>query len=323
MASTGSEDAIAAVLKWGFTAGTLAATTAAAVWSQKRAIDAAVDLDEIRSYHGVLVAKFAPIYEQMEPALTSYGAGMMDAHAETVTRFARWLKQNERRLQALDFEAIDSRYTPIPNVRTYVAEAEEIEMTFNALAYGINQRKAGRAIAIMGVSRFGIAGTGAKISDLSGAARESAILAFLGGGPVPKGGAGMQGGAIALKLWEGIVPTSTLALDGEISRYKSRRDIKKMKIECTEIYQTTIALLRVEERIEELQPQLDSATGVATRALNTLEALEFKPRLHVHEFSRANRLVAEVKTILEIPILELGAEDPFKQSDEDIAPAAP
>jgi hypothetical protein len=223
MGSTGTEGTIAAVLKWGFTVGTLTATTAAAVWPQKRAINAAVDLENIRSHHGVLVAKFAPIYEQTEPALTSDGPGMMDAHTETVTRFAHWLKQNEHRLPALDFEAIDSRYTPIPNVRTYVAEAEEIEMTFNALVYGINQRKAGRAIAVMGVSRFGIAGTGAKINDLSGGARESAILAFLGGGPVPKGGAGMQVEAIALKLWEGIVPTSTLALDGEISRYKSRR----------------------------------------------------------------------------------------------------
>ena len=49
------------------------------------------------------------------------------------------------------------------------------------------------------VEKYGVAGTGAKITDLAGAAKEKAAAAYRGGGPIKNGG----GGYVVLPYWNG------------------------------------------------------------------------------------------------------------------------
>lgn len=54
-------------------------------------------------------------------------------------------------------------------------------------------------------STFGVAGTGVRIAELSGAARYRAALASIGKGPLSNGGRGMAGGSSTLAKVETVV----------------------------------------------------------------------------------------------------------------------
>lgn len=61
---------------------------------------------------------------------------------------------------------------------------------------------AAKDAVVSGTRRFGRAGTGIKISQLSGAAQTNATKAAIGGGPKANGGYGIKGGNIVLGVIE-------------------------------------------------------------------------------------------------------------------------
>ena len=65
---------------------------------------------------------------------------------------------------------------------------------------GVTVAAAGPSVAMGIATTFGVASTGTPILSLSGAAATNAALAWLGGGTVAAGGAGMAGGKILLAL---------------------------------------------------------------------------------------------------------------------------
>lgn len=84
----------------------------------------------------------------------------------------------------------------IPNEET----SEAWKYMFGAAGVGSGAAMAGGSILTALATTFGIAGTGAAISTLSGSAASNAVLAWIGGGTIAAGGGGMALGSTILGL---------------------------------------------------------------------------------------------------------------------------
>jgi hypothetical protein len=128
-----------------------------------------------------------------------------------------------------DANSIEFTYT----VKT-ISSVEKFHSDFNA-AIGIGAgTAAGGSLAVGSwalVGALGSAGTGAAISGLSGAAATNATLAWLGGGTLAAGGAGVSGGMAVLG---GIVAVPLIA----IASYSTHK-------KANEIHEETVKLDRV------------------------------------------------------------------------------
>lgn len=69
-----------------------------------------------------------------------------------------------------------------------------------------------RNVWLWKASTFGVAGTGVRIAELSGAARYRAALASIGKGPLNNGGRGMAGGSSTLAKVETVVSFTLAAV---------------------------------------------------------------------------------------------------------------
>ena len=152
------------------------------------------------------------------------------------------------------------------------------------------------------------AGTGAAISTLSGAAAESATLAWLGGGTLAAGGGGMAAGgmmltgvAIAPALLIGGI---TLAIQGEKALTQAKKyeaDVKKAQAEMD----LQIDLMkRLRRRSDELRSVLDQLDERAKSSLKELSNLDFDPDCDLERFQQTALLMAEIGLVLSAPLLD-------------------
>lgn len=132
-----------------------------------------------------------------------------------------------------------------------------------ALKRGGTGAAAGTAIALIApdaliwaAGLFGTTSTGVAISTLSGAALDSAILAWLGGGAITAGGLGIAGGSMLLTLIGPIGWTiaGAAALSSAIALHKKKMKAEKEKLNVTEsVKKNTQTILLTTEKIEDLK----------------------------------------------------------------------
>jgi hypothetical protein len=144
--------------------------------------------------------------------------------------------------------------------RTFVAQYVEaggtLRGTFAAAGAG-----AGASAAATGlIGTFATASTGAAISGLSGAAAQSAILAWLGGGSLAVGGGGMALGSVVLG---GIAVAPAIAIGGFVLAAQGEKAVTKAvayQSDVAQAIQRIRALIafhgKVETRVDELEPVL-------------------------------------------------------------------
>lgn len=262
--------------------------------ARKRLDDAVVECEATRVY--------------TERAAREYGEFQIRVHKETVARLADWLERNEHLVKRLNFKKVDGVRIRVPSIPKYVASVENVAAGVTGLASAVGAGVSAQAGALWGVSAFASASTGTAISSLSGAAAESATLAWLGGGPLAAGGGGVAAGSAVLGLVT-IVPALlvggiTVGIVGARTKTKSRDFASKVEVEIGRIALAQDLLGAVERRIEELRDLLGRMTERAARALEVLEELEFDPDLHASEFLRALQLVTAVKEVLNTPVLD-------------------
>ena len=121
-------------------------------------------------------------------------------------------------------------------------------------AAGAGVAASSSTVGIVGL--LGTAGTGAKIVALSGAAKTSATLAWLGGGPLASGGFGMAAGTVVLGgitiAPALVVGGFVLARKGEKALTDARRYAKERNIHIAKLNTVEAFLRKIEQRIDEL-----------------------------------------------------------------------
>lgn len=254
------------------------------------------------------IASCEAIRVQTEQKARDYGEYQMLAHKNSVARFADWLERNAQLVKRLNFKKVDGVTIRVPNIPKYVASVENVTAGISGIASAVGAATSAQAAALWGVSAFASASTGTAISTLSGAAARSATLAWLGGGSIAAGGGGVAAGGAVLGLVM-IVPAilvggMTVGIMGSRAKTKSRHFAAAVTLEIERIGLAGDMLRATEQRIEELRVLLERLAKRAAQALDELEAFDFDPTIHAHEFLRAYQLVTAVKEILNTPVLD-------------------
>ena len=162
------------------------------------------------------------------------------------------------------------------------------------------------------VGAYGVASTGAAISALSGAAAESATLAFLGGGSLASGGGGMALGATALNfvtvgpaiLVAGLVVKG----QGTKARTKAHRYEAQVNVETVKMFDMRAHFTAVDERVQELADLLDQLVARGVESLDLLESETFDPAKHAQRFQHALNLVMAVRDVAATPVVDGSGE---------------
>ena len=163
----------------------------------------------------------------------------------------------------------------------------------------------GGTLALVGL--FGHAGTGTAISGLSGAAANSAALAWLGGGSLATGGGGMALGSLVLG---GITLAPVLLVSGFMMGAKGEKALtkaieyqEKVDLEIDRIVEAESFLLKVHERICNLYNLVNELDDKAIDILNQLESRSFNRDRDAAKFQRLTFLLRAVVEIMKAPVL--------------------
>ncbi|MFF4254975.1 hypothetical protein ACFY1L_27580 [Streptomyces sp. NPDC001663] len=241
-------------------------------------------------------------------ALEALGEQQRQALVDVVARMGAFLRRHERQVresERLLVEGIDATMTQIPGLRGLDVDAA----TWIGGALGSAAAGAGAGAGITAaVSSFGVASTGAAISGLTGAAAESATLAFLGGGSLASGGGGMALGATALNFFTVgpalLVGGLVIKGQGAKAMTRAREFEAKVAVAIAELDETDARLKGVDARAAELRELLRDLTFRALEALELLESEPFDPPRHAARFQRAMALVMAVRDVAATPIVD-------------------
>jgi hypothetical protein len=174
-----------------------------------------------------------------------------------------------------------------------------------ATEYLVGATAKGGTLALVGL--FGHAGTGTAISGLSGAAANSAALAWLGGGSLATGGGGMALGSLVLG---GITLAPVLLVGGFMMGAKGDKALnkaieyqEKVDIEIDGIVEAENFLLKVHERISNLYNLVNELDDKAIDILNQFESKSFDCDRDAAKFQRITFLLRAVVEVMKAPVL--------------------
>jgi uncharacterized protein HemX len=215
--------------------------------------------------------------ESTQEALETLGERKLRAWDEQVGRFVDLFGQL-RNVEISD----------VPDVESFEGEAlaqkelrEMEEMSLEATEAVKGGSTAVGSGALAGIASYGgasmaaTASTGTAISSLSGAAAQSATLAWFGGGSLAAGGAGVAGGAAVLG---GIGAAPVLAVGGALYSAKQDKNLskaKEMKAEAKQAAEEMKTAQSVAEGIGDIASQYESFIGQFVKRMDqSLDALE-------------------------------------------------
>lgn len=237
-----------------------------------------------------------------------YGRLQCGVQAETLGAWLEWLEANRRKIRKLERTYVDGvrvEVPDIPDLRLRVVEASGlIEGGLSAAMAAIAAQQA----ALFGVRSLAVAGTGAAISGLSGAAAESATLAWLGGGTLAAGGGGVAAGTAVLSGFA-IAPALliggiTLSIQGEKALTQAKEYATQVDVACEEMDAKVALFEALRVRISEMRGITKSLNRRAKRALAELSQLDFDPDLHAEQFQKTALLMRALGEVLSTPLLD-------------------
>ncbi|WP_168700168.1 hypothetical protein [Gordonia paraffinivorans] len=244
--------------------------------------------------------------------IAQYGTQQEQAIRDVVLRMHDFLIRNEKKVRDNEKLLVDGIEASVNLVSGSHSMDLSVAQWVRGIIGSVGAGAGAGAATSAAATTFGVASTGAAISGLSGAAAESAALAWLGGGAVAAGGGGMALGALALNfvtigpglLVAGFVVNGqgkkavTQALD-----YKARIEAEIAKLDVADAH-----ISAVEARTEELSRLLAEITRKGSRAVDELEEVFFDPAKHAHLFQRAMILVKGVIDIATTPVIDEDGE---------------
>ena len=159
------------------------------------------------------------------------------------------------------------------------------------------------------VGLFGTASTGTAISSLSGAAATNATLAWLGGGSLATGGAGIAGGTIVLGgitiAPALVVGGFVLASKGEKALTEARRYEKKRNIDIEKLKTVEDLLKKIEQRMDELHGLAKKLNRHTRNAMTKINPDIFNPESDVamKDLTTVLQLGRALTEIMRTPII--------------------
>ena len=231
----------------------------------------------------------------------------------TCKRFIELVARIGNRGTVTDLEALEAIGLDIKSLaklKVQVLQADELAIG------GVAAVSAGTATAAATTSLVALlatASTGTAIGGLSGAAANSAILAWLGGGSLAAGGGGLAVGSVVLG---GVVAGPSLAVagwviadQGEKALTKAREQEAKAAKAAAELCRLTLFLGRVRVRVGELSELATALDARAATALDVLEQLsdfDVGRKEHVRLFQRAAVCVSGLSAVIRTPLIDDG-----------------
>jgi hypothetical protein len=261
-----------------------------------------------KNRHEYAVNELQSDWENTNKLAEEYGKQQINVKIETIGRFVAFIEKiGQRAKQDMEFlEGLEG--ISIQQIQEYKADVMQAEQFFKG---GIKAVVAGAAAgqAATGLATsVGVAGTGAAISGLSGAAAWNATLAWLGGGSLAAGGGGMALGTVVLG---GITVGPALAVGGfviagkgEEALTQAREYEAKVNTEIAKIETGKDFLKQLRRRIEELSIVLDNLNKCAVLSLNQLESQPFDRKRDAAKFQQVALLIKALAEIMKTPILD-------------------
>lgn len=247
--------------------------------------------------------------DRVNDSLREYGAHQQRVALSVLARMVDFLRRNAQQVEQSPQTFLNGAdaHQDKP-LAAFVGVLENpLDLLGGALVAGATGAATMTAIPAAATA-VGTASTGAAISGLSGAAGQSAMMAWLGGGSIASGGGGIALGASALNF---VTVGPTLLVTGLVLNGKGEKALTSAEEFCAQVDvaasdQGTFRsfLSTIETRIQELTVVLDDLEVRAVGALDELEREIFDRDLHAAELSNALRLAFAVRDVLSTPVLD-------------------
>ncbi|MCH8627481.1 hypothetical protein MM440_06705 [Arsenicicoccus piscis] len=239
--------------------------------------------------------------------LIDFSALQREAFTGVVQRMVVWLRSHAKQVRESDRLLVDGLEVSLslmpPTVGREEAVAGWLTGASNTALAGL-----GTAGAVTtAVEKYGVAGTGSKVSDLAGAAKQKAAAAFRGGGPLKNGGGGIALGNLATKTAVGgitlLAAGSTCKVQGIKALTRAEEFATHIQVACAEMDLQDAKLRAVVQRADELTDVLTRLERQATVAMDRLEALTFDPTEHMAALSETIELVRGVQGVAQARLI--------------------
>ncbi len=242
----------------------------------------------------------------------SYGEQQEAARLQVVARMADFIRRNRRKVSQGAATLLAGVEAEMGSVADYAGTlGSGVDWVSGVAKAGLTGTATYTAVPAL-VGYFGTASTGTAIATLSGAAGESATMAFIGGGSLAAGGGGIALGGLALNFVT-VGPAllvGGLVLNGQGEKALTRAHEYKSEIKVAISNQKTFRSLLtvIDTRIEELSQLLTQLVPRALDALKNLERGTFKTETHAERFQLAMQWTVAIRDLTSAPIISEDGE---------------
>lgn len=241
-------------------------------------------------------------------ALKELGACQEQAIRTVVDRMAAFLRRNEKQVKDSEKLLVDGLESSPGQVVIDGTLGQDAVFWMRGIMGSAVTGAGINSGMTMAVTSLASASTGTAISSLSGAAATNATLAFLGGGSLASGGAGMAAGAAALNfvtLGPAILVSGfVVAGQGEKAKTKARENEAAVNVAIAEMEATKEAFRAIVSRADELKVLLEQLVARATTGLDVLESETFIAERHAARFQRALTLTVAVRDVATAQVVD-------------------
>jgi hypothetical protein len=264
--------------------------------------------DRAQKRYESAVSKLKENWEDTNRLAEVYGQLQMRVKQGVIGRFVAFVERIGQKASQSDLKFLGSLDISVEQIQEYKTTALEAQKFLNGGAQAVLTGMAAGQAATTLATTVGVAGTGAAISGLSGAAAWNATLAWLGGGSLVSGGGGMALGTVVLG---GITVGPALAVSGfvlagkgEEALTKAREYKAKVNTEIAKLEAIGDFLQQVQVRIKELDKLVNSLESRAIENLDDLESHSFDRTRDAGKFQQAALLVKAIAEIIKTPVLD-------------------
>ncbi|MFP2895546.1 hypothetical protein [Corallococcus sp. 4LFB] len=266
--------------------------------------------------HRKWIGKLDEARSGLQGQLAALDAQRSQVVSTTFRRLFDFLEQMEQQARLAALESLGTLGVNREEVRQFAVQYVEAGGTVSGAVAAAMTGAGASAMTTGLVTSFATAGTGVAMSGLSGAAANSALLAWLGGGSLAAGGFGMAGGAVVLG---GIAVAPAVAVagfviarEGEKAKTKAEAYSRKVRRQVARIKAAIALLGRAELRVGELSgvlEQLDQRTKAAIDALWTLSGgFDTGNEEHLSRFAMAMQLAKAESELMRVPLFTEGGD---------------
>ena len=258
--------------------------------------------------------------QKLNYAINDFGEYRLSALHLTVGRFLKYLRELKQNNTVKEYEIlfgadIDNK-TLDKMERIDMAASEALRTTAVSGAFGAAAVLGTPAIITGTVGAIGIASTGTAISSLGGAAANSAVLAWLGGGSLAVGGGGMAAGAATLvAVTAGATAVVTILAAGTLVSLHFGKKLteakeyeKEVGVAVASLEKAWIVMDGIAMRSAELREVTEELKWRTAGELDKLEPLipnfDFSNKERVAVFNKCALLVKTTVELAQTPLLD-------------------